>query len=73
MSLYVPQPLSSIAVVILNWNLADETAACVESFLAGDRLPDQIIVVDNGSEDDSVATLRTRFGDRITLIESGRN
>lgn len=46
----------SYAVVIVNWNGADDTRACLDSFLAAS--PEAVaIVVDNGSQDDSVAQL----------------
>lgn len=71
-------------VVILNWNLPDDTLACIESVLAGlppqtnGQIPVQILVVDNGSSDDSVARLRRAFrvgepGARVHLLETGRN
>jgi GT2 family glycosyltransferase len=46
------------AVIILNWNGAEDTIACVDSVLASDSmaLP---IVVDNGSSDDSLEQLWT--------------
>ena len=47
-----------ITIVVLNWNGADDTLRCLESLwkLRGDR--PNILVVDNGSEDDSVARIR---------------
>jgi len=46
-----------VAVVVLNWNGADDTLACLESLRAS-TAPPHVIVVDNGSTDDSV----TRIG-----------
>lgn len=65
------QPL--VVAVVLNWNLARETEACVASLLAGDYPSQRVLVVDNGSTDDSVAQLRARFDDRIDLVETGVN
>lgn len=47
-----------ITIVVLNWNGADDTLRCLESLgrLKGDR--PNILVVDNGSEDDSVQRIR---------------
>ena len=47
-----------ITIVVLNWNGADDTLRCLESLgrLKGDR--PNILVVDNGSEDDSVLRIR---------------
>lgn len=65
-------------VVILNWNLPDDTIACVRSVMAaipagGDV---RILVVDNGSTDDSVARLHQAFGQTgapIDLLETHAN
>lgn len=45
------------AIIILNWNGADDTLACLNSMLLlqGDF---RIVVVDNGSTDDSVARIK---------------
>lgn len=50
-----------VGAVILNWNGWQDTAECLESLrgLAYRNL--EILVVDNGSADDSVAQLRRRF------------
>jgi N-acetylglucosaminyl-diphospho-decaprenol L-rhamnosyltransferase len=49
--------LSTTCVVVLNWNLSDLTIRCVRA-LVGDGLdPSRIVVVDNGSTDDSVERL----------------
>ena len=47
-----------IAIIVLNWNGADYTLRCLESLgnLEGERA--HILVVDNGSEDDSVSRIR---------------
>ncbi len=41
-----------VAAVVVNWNQAALTRACVESLLAGYMLPWRILVVDNGSLED---------------------
>jgi hypothetical protein len=76
-----PQPAATLAaagldplyVIILNWNLADETIACVESVQASTAEPVHILVVDNGSTDDSLARLRARFGQSIALLPLADN
>ncbi len=45
-----------IAAIVLNWNGADDTIACLASLADSDLRP-HIIVVDNGSGDDSVARI----------------
>lgn len=49
-----------ISVVIVNWNLVDELVVCLRS-LYDDGFAGQIIVVDNGSVDASVAVVRREF------------
>jgi GT2 family glycosyltransferase len=63
----------SIYPIVVNWNLAEETIACVRSLLAAGAHPGQIIIVDNGSTDGSAETLCRALGDAITLINSPTN
>ncbi len=60
-------------IVILNWNLARDTIRCVDSVRQALPPGAQIIVVDNGSTDDSVALLRAALGDTVQLIEKPDN
>ncbi len=64
---------SVIDCITINWNLADETLACVQSLLDAGVEPGRIWVVDNGSQDDSVARLEATFGDRIRLLAEPEN
>ena len=52
--------MNSLAIIVLNWNGADDTLNCVES-LQQQTLRPEIIIVDNNSNDDSVE----RFEDHI--------
>jgi len=54
-------------VVIPTWNRAEMVGEAIESALA-QSVPARVIVVDDGSTDDTVPRLRRAFGDRITLI-----
>lgn len=65
--------LPKVFVVILNWNLKDETIACIESVLASSYPPQRVIVVDNGSSDGSVSAIINRFGKAIDLIANEEN
>jgi hypothetical protein len=61
-----------VVVVVLNWNGRDDTVACLES-LRGLRYPHaRILIVDNGSTDDSVAVFRRRFP-AIRCLQTGSN
>ena len=67
-----PQPTPSVAVVLINYNSAADTLACVESLQAMPWPGLRIIVVDNASQDDSVVKLRA-LEPAITLIASPTN
>ncbi len=59
-------PLSCI--VVLNWNGAEDTLACLES-LAGVMSPScRVLVVDNGSTDGSPEKIRAAFPDIELLL-----
>ena len=53
-----------VVILVLNWNLPAQTIACVDSLLAGDYPHQRVVVIDNGSTDDSLALLRGHFGSR---------
>ncbi len=48
---------ASFGVIVLNWNNAQDTMRCVEALDSANPPPDHVVVVDNGSEDDSVERL----------------
>ena len=50
-----------VSVVLLNFNGADDTLACLESLAALTSAPGAVHVVDNASEDDSVERIRQAF------------
>lgn len=47
----------SIFVIILNWNNYTDTRECIESLQKSDYPLDRIVVIDNGSHDDSIVRL----------------
>jgi GT2 family glycosyltransferase len=63
----------SVVIVILNWNSADDTLAAVESVLEMDYPNFRVLVVDNGSTDDSLATLAGMRDCRVEFIKSTEN
>jgi len=65
-------PQALVYVLILNWNLKDDTAECVASVLESDYTNYRVLVVDNGSSDGSVDYLRHSFPD-IEIIVNAAN
>jgi GT2 family glycosyltransferase len=61
-----------ISVVIPNWNGLRWLSGCLASVAAQDRVADEVIVVDNGSSDGSVAYLR-REHPQVRLIALADN
>ncbi|MCS4276778.1 GT2 family glycosyltransferase/glycosyltransferase involved in cell wall biosynthesis [Mycetocola sp. BIGb0189] len=63
-----------VSVVLVNFRGTDDTITCIEGLRAlnwpQDKL--EIVVVENGSGDDSLERLKA-LGDTITLIDSGAN
>jgi hypothetical protein len=60
----MPQPL--VTVIILNWNSADRTIACIETLQRTNYDNFQIYLVDNGSTDDSADRLSYLEGVNLT-------
>ena len=60
-----------ISSVILNWNRSDLLRITVESYLRTIRVPYELIIVDNGSTDDSrkvLEELKNKYNDKIHKI-----
>lgn len=60
------------SIIILNWNGKTDTLACLDSLKKIDHPSFDIIVVDNGSIDDSCAAIKAAFPS-VHLIETGKN
>jgi hypothetical protein len=69
----IRQLARSVVIVILNWNSADDTLAGVESVLRMDYPNFHLVIVDNGSTDDSIEKLTKIEDGRVELIQSGEN
>lgn len=65
-----PQPL--VSIVIVTWNRCHEMLETIQSITSQNYPHYEIIVVDNGSKDDTVTTLQSQFSE-IKLIELSEN
>jgi GT2 family glycosyltransferase len=61
-----------IAIVIVNWERPHDTIECIRSILASKESGIQIILVDNGSRDDSVEQIKQSYPD-VHLVQLSRN
>lgn len=64
--------IRKVGIVVLNWNGGDDTIACLNSLAGLDYSDFSVVVVDNGSEDDSVARIRAA-NPQVRMIETGKN
>jgi GT2 family glycosyltransferase len=62
-----------VAAVLLNWNGCDFTIDCVRTLLEQSYSALRIIIIDNGSADDSVQRLQGIFGEAVTVQALGEN
>jgi len=63
--------MNRVAIVVLNWNGIEDTLLCLESLLSQSYKQFHIVVIDNGSVDNSKAILkkyRTKHSDKIEVI-----
>lgn len=61
-----------VFIIILNWNGLKDTLECLESVFKLDYPDFEVVVVDNGSIDDSVGVIRKAYPE-ATLIENKEN
>jgi len=63
--------MTELSIVIVSFNAADDLARCLESlFTAPPATPHEIVVVDNGSTDGSIATARRFAQVRVVALRS---
>ncbi|HMH43700.1 MAG TPA: glycosyltransferase family 2 protein [Pyrinomonadaceae bacterium] len=63
---------AKVAAIVLNWENFEATMQCVDSLLSQGYPCLRILIVDNGSKDDSVKQLRDGFP-QLTIIENHAN
>lgn len=64
-------PRPSVSVIIVAYEAGDRLARCLDCLDAQTVRSAEVLIVDNGSDDGSVATVRDRAG--VQVIEPGRN
>ena len=64
---------NNLKIVIVNWNSRDDTIACLSSLFRASAKPEQIILVDNGSEDGSLQAIEELYGNSIKVIANPTN
>ncbi|NQV41140.1 MAG: glycosyltransferase family 2 protein [Candidatus Marinimicrobia bacterium] len=62
----------SICILVLNWNGAEDTIECIQSLKKVTYPKAEMVVIDNGSTDDSVRRIQTQFSD-VKIIELESN
>lgn len=64
---------SDLSIIIVNWNLKEDTIECIESLLKAGALLNQIILVDNGSTDGSIPAINNHFTNSVHIIDAENN
>lgn len=65
--------IEKLAVVVVNWNLKNDTLECINSLQNAGLDPEGIILIDNGSNDGSVAAFENEYPNRLQLIKNSQN
>jgi len=65
--------MSLVSIIIVNWNGAEVLPECLRSVLKLNYKPVEIVIVDNGSTDDSVAVVRKICGDAAKVVRLEKN
>jgi GT2 family glycosyltransferase len=61
-----------VIALIINWNRADDTIECIQSLNDSEQIKPNILVVDNGSHDNSISKILSCFPN-IKIISTGKN
>lgn len=57
----------TVAIIILNWNGLDNTEKCLDSLLEIKNVNYNVIVIDNGSNNNEAEKLKKKFGSKIEV------
>jgi len=64
---------TDLSIIVVNWNLKDDTLECIASLLKAGASLSQIIIVDNGSTDGSILALRNQYQNSLFIIDALEN
>lgn len=68
--------MTSVLIVVLNWNGIDDTEKCIQSLLSQTYDNYKILIVDNGSKDDSLVRIKkiaTKNSHKVSYITNPKN
>ena len=65
-------PAIDVSVILVNWNGLEHLEVCLSSLLR-QNLAAELILVDNGSTDDSLVFVRQHFGEQVHIVELPEN
>ncbi|MBX3025567.1 glycosyltransferase family 2 protein [bacterium] len=66
-------PQVPVSVLVVNWNGREHLAVCLDSLRAQTLPGVEIILVDNGSTDDSLTFVRARYGAAVRIVALADN
>jgi GT2 family glycosyltransferase len=64
--------ISKVSIIVLNWNGCNDTLECLDSIANINYENFEVIVVDNGSTDNSVKQIEEKFSS-VTLLQTHKN
>lgn len=62
-----------VSHLIVTWNNADIITDCIDTLFQFSSVENEVIIVDNASSDATCDVIRSRYGEKVILIESGEN
>jgi GT2 family glycosyltransferase len=60
-------------IMIVNWNRSEALDKCLQSVFSQTRKPDEVVVFDNASTDNSVQLLREKYSEKVKIIAAPIN
>lgn len=62
-----------VSVIVVTWNVEDIIEDCLNSLFKYTNLNCEVIIVDNSSIDDTCKIIKSKYANKVTLIESSEN